>query len=193
MGSQVTGKPSRFVLDAICDVHGLSPHRVLMVGDMWSDITFGKGAGCAACLVLTGVATRADAAAWTRARARDPLQAPDAVLASVVGLVDAAAILDVSGDPAPPGAKEAPAAAKAAAAAAVEAAAAAAVEAAPAAAPALGVARRYASCGEPDSGSALDGAPAAWVGLPVVVTAALVAGGAALALHLASDLARRGR
>ena len=79
----VTGKPSPTSLRAIVTRHGLDARRVLMVGDMWSDVEFAHAGGAKAALVLTGVATEQDARTWQGARR------PDVVLASVAGLVDA--------------------------------------------------------------------------------------------------------
>ena len=62
----VVAKPDPYVMRKIIeDAGGCSPSRVLMVGDMWSDINFAHGAGADAALVLSGVATSADADAWT--------------------------------------------------------------------------------------------------------------------------------
>lgn len=55
-------KPSPYALKAIMADAGAS--RVLMVGDMWSDVEFAHNAGADAALVLSGVATYDDAASW---------------------------------------------------------------------------------------------------------------------------------
>ena len=82
----VTGKPSPTSLHAIVARHGLDARRVLMVGDMWSDVEFAHAGGARAALVLTGVATEREAQAWRGSRR------PDVVPASVTGLVDARSV-----------------------------------------------------------------------------------------------------
>ncbi|CAN0089976.1 unnamed protein product, partial [Phaeothamnion confervicola] len=58
----VVGKPNPELIRAILDTHRMDPARTLMVGDrLDTDIAFGNGGGIATCLVLTGVATAADA------------------------------------------------------------------------------------------------------------------------------------
>lgn len=74
----VTGKPSPFMLDRIFEqAHVQDPASVLVVGDMWSDIAFGKR--CATALVLTGVAKMGDVRTWE--------EKPDVVLPSIVDIV----------------------------------------------------------------------------------------------------------
>ena len=84
----VAAKPSPFMLEAILRAAGAPAHRCLMIGDMWSDIAFGHRAGARAALVLSGVATAADAKAWT-GECR-----PDAVLTDVRGLLDEARVVE---------------------------------------------------------------------------------------------------
>ncbi|CAM9171432.1 unnamed protein product [Ectocarpus fasciculatus] len=56
----ITGKPSRFMIDYLIDVHGIEPPRTLMVGDrLDTDIAFGVSGGTATCLVLSGCTARA--------------------------------------------------------------------------------------------------------------------------------------
>ena len=62
----VVGKPSSIMLDACLDRLGLQPADVLMVGDrLQTDIALGFHGGLDTVLVLTGVATRAEAAVST--------------------------------------------------------------------------------------------------------------------------------
>ena len=80
----VVAKPEPYVLRKIIEDAGCAPSRVLMVGDMWSDVVFAHGAGADAALVLSGVATAADGDAWTGA------MAPDYVVADLTRLLDPA-------------------------------------------------------------------------------------------------------
>eukprot|EP00629_Pelagomonadales_sp_RCC1024_P007088 CAMPEP_0119290242 /NCGR_PEP_ID=MMETSP1329-20130426/40412_1 /TAXON_ID=114041 /ORGANISM="Genus nov. species nov., Strain RCC1024" /LENGTH=254 /DNA_ID=CAMNT_0007291057 /DNA_START=219 /DNA_END=980 /DNA_ORIENTATION=- len=48
----VVAKPAPFALAAIAAEAGAAPRRVLMVGDMWSDVAFAHGFGADAALVL---------------------------------------------------------------------------------------------------------------------------------------------
>ena len=63
------------------------PDRVLMVGDLWSDVAFGHRAGTRAALVLSGVTSAADAAKLTGE------SSPDAVFTDVRGTIDAAHVI----------------------------------------------------------------------------------------------------
>ena len=74
----VTGKPSLFMLERICDQAHVDMSQVLVVGDMWSDIAFGRH--CHTALVLTGVAKADDVATWEHK--------PDVILDSIVNYVE---------------------------------------------------------------------------------------------------------
>lgn len=73
----VAGKPSSLILDTLFD-KDIDRSRVLVVGDMWSDVAFARNAGCKAVLVLTGVASQSEADTWA--------QKPDIVLESIADL-----------------------------------------------------------------------------------------------------------
>jgi phosphoglycolate/pyridoxal phosphate phosphatase family enzyme len=83
----VTAKPSPYMLHAIMAAAHTPAERVLMVGDLWSDIAFGHRAGTRSALVLSGVTT---AAAAKELRGES---VPDCVLTDVVGLTDAARVV----------------------------------------------------------------------------------------------------
>jgi NagD protein len=72
------GKPSPVALREACRTLGVTPARTLVIGDdLGLEIAMARRAGARAALVLTGVASAADAAACPVARR------PDAVLADV--------------------------------------------------------------------------------------------------------------
>jgi phosphoglycolate phosphatase len=54
------GKPSAGQLQAFCQKVGLTPDKILMVGDSSHDIVAGRALGCLTCGVLTGLATQID-------------------------------------------------------------------------------------------------------------------------------------
>jgi 4-nitrophenyl phosphatase len=75
------GKPSPVALREMCRALGVKPARTLVVGDdLELEIAMARRAGARSALVLTGVATEAEAAA------RAPARRPDAVLFDVTGL-----------------------------------------------------------------------------------------------------------
>lgn len=60
----VPGKPDPRMLEGIMRRHNLAPHEVAMVGDrIYTDVAMAHNAGAVGVLVLTGEATREDAAA----------------------------------------------------------------------------------------------------------------------------------
>ncbi|ANE48377.1 haloacid dehalogenase [Paenibacillus swuensis] len=76
----VIGKPSRRMAEAALAVLGLPAGQCMVIGDsLTSDIALGKQSGMATALVLTGSATREDAAAseWQ----------PDVVVASLLDII----------------------------------------------------------------------------------------------------------
>jgi ribonucleotide monophosphatase NagD (HAD superfamily) len=59
----IVGKPSPTLITQLLAKHGLDPARTVMVGDrLDTDMAFGAAGGVARCLVLSGVATEAQAA-----------------------------------------------------------------------------------------------------------------------------------
>ncbi len=57
--AKVAGKPERWMLDALLRDAGVRPEHTLVVGDREdTDIAFGRRAGCATAMVLTGVGSR---------------------------------------------------------------------------------------------------------------------------------------
>jgi arabinose operon protein AraL len=80
----IAGKPSALITDVALALLGLPPERCLMVGDrLETDIRMGQQAGMKTAVVLTGVATRREAEAFS--------PPPDLILASVgelVGVID---------------------------------------------------------------------------------------------------------
>jgi arabinose operon protein AraL len=75
----IAGKPSSLITDVALSTLALPPERCLMVGDrLETDIRMGQGAGMKTAVVLTGVATRAEAEASS--------PPPDLILASVADL-----------------------------------------------------------------------------------------------------------
>lgn len=83
----ITAKPSPLMLQSIMAEARTPPDRVLMVGDLWSDVAFGHRAGTRAALVLSGVTSAADAAKLTGE------SSPDAVFTDVRGTIDAAHVI----------------------------------------------------------------------------------------------------
>ena len=76
----VAGKPSPLLLEVIMARWGLEPGECLLLGDrLETDLELGRRAGVAVAVVLTGVTTREQLAAW-------PVQ-PDYVLESVGALI----------------------------------------------------------------------------------------------------------
>lgn len=87
----VVAKPSPFILERILAATDAPPHRVLMVGDMWSDVKFGHSVGAHSALVLSGVATLDDVAAWVQPGVlpAEPAEVvPDHILDHVGGIFD---------------------------------------------------------------------------------------------------------
>lgn len=71
----LVGKPSPVLFRTLLDEHRLTPRRTLVVGDRIEiDVAAGRALGARTALVLTGVATRADA---SRARPRPDLVVRD--------------------------------------------------------------------------------------------------------------------
>ena len=69
----VVGKPAATLITQLLARHGLDPARTVMVGDrLDTDMAFGAAGGVSRCLVLTGVATEAQAAALPLSDARRP-------------------------------------------------------------------------------------------------------------------------
>ena len=96
----VCAKPSPWLLKTIMASEGVTPERTLMVGDMWSDIAFAHRAGARGALVLSGVATEADAATWTGD------SVPDAIIRDVRGLIEPSRVVSAPGhDTRPMGAR----------------------------------------------------------------------------------------
>jgi HAD superfamily hydrolase (TIGR01450 family) len=78
----VAGKPSPALARALVAEFGLDPARTIMVGDrLDTDVAFANAAGLSSCLVLSGVASAADAAA----AAED--QRPRYVMGSLADLI----------------------------------------------------------------------------------------------------------
>jgi HAD superfamily hydrolase (TIGR01450 family) len=62
--ANIVGKPVPTMIQHLLREHGLRPQRAIMIGDrLDTDIAFGKSGGVRTCLVLTGVATQAQAEA----------------------------------------------------------------------------------------------------------------------------------
>lgn len=80
----VVGKPEPAIVTELLAEHGLSAASTLFVGDrLDTDVLCGAQAGCGTCLVLTGVATLAEA----EALAAGDRRRPDYVLSSLADLV----------------------------------------------------------------------------------------------------------
>ena len=68
----VLGKPDPAILHGVCHKHGLQPWEVAMIGDrLYTDIAMAQRAGAVSVLVLTGEATRDEAAQMGRASCRE--------------------------------------------------------------------------------------------------------------------------
>lgn len=81
--AELVGKPSPYIFRLLLREQGLRPKEALIVGDrIETDIAAGRAAGMSTALVLTGIATRKDAA---RSRIK-----PDLVVASLSQLLDRA-------------------------------------------------------------------------------------------------------
>jgi 4-nitrophenyl phosphatase len=78
----VIGKPQTTSLELLAEAWGIGPGEMVAVGDrLDTDIAAARAFGCLAVLVLTGIATRADAEAATG------VERPDVILPDLTGLL----------------------------------------------------------------------------------------------------------
>jgi 4-nitrophenyl phosphatase len=79
--AEIIGKPQPAMFEQAMRYLGTSPAETLVVGDrLETDILGGQNAGCKTCLVLSGVTTQEQAAAWT--------PHPDLILSDLSELID---------------------------------------------------------------------------------------------------------
>jgi HAD superfamily hydrolase (TIGR01450 family) len=82
----VLGKPSPMMLAGVMRRHGLQPNEIAVVGDrLYTDMAMARGAGAVGVLVLTGEATREQAAAAAPGAKPDLIVENIAELAQLIG------------------------------------------------------------------------------------------------------------